>query len=75
MSATAIDRHTWAGQVVLALSSLPPTQADALRLLYFQQLSERDVAARLGIALHEARGAAAEGLRRLGEVLRALPRA
>lgn len=67
------DRHTWAGDVAAILDALPATQADMLRLLYFERLTDREAAAQLGVSVRRARTAAADGMRHLAETLLVLP--
>lgn len=73
MTTTTVDRHAWATDVAAALAALPTVQADTLRLLYFEHLTDEQIATRLGVTLNHARTASAEGLRRLGQALRVLP--
>ena len=54
-------RQAWAHHVAAQLAVLPARQAEALRLLYFEHLTDLEVAARMGVALTHARDAAAEG--------------
>lgn len=62
-------RREWALIVAGVLAALPIQQADAVRLPYFDQLTEREVAAHMGVALGQAQTIAASGLRSLGEAL------
>lgn len=71
MTRIYVDRRAWAVDTTTFLDSLPIPQAAVLRLLYFERLTGREAAARLGFTVELVRAAAAEGLRRLGGSLTA----
>ena len=41
----------WEGHIATAIASMPPEQAEMIRLAYFDDLSHSDIAARLGVPL------------------------
>ncbi len=57
------------GDVLAALRSLPPRQADVLVLRYYLDLSETEIAETLGMAPGTVKSHAHRGLRRLAELL------
>ena len=62
MSSLPSDRHHWAQEVADVLAKMPKCSAAALRLSYFEQLPEHEIAARMDASLAEVRTALANGL-------------
>jgi RNA polymerase sigma-70 factor, ECF subfamily len=67
----AVDRLLVGLQVRDALSSLPDGQREVLELLYLQDLTQRQVADRVGVPLGTVKTRAFYGLRALKEALSA----
>ena len=68
-----LSRLDWARDLVAILDALPDREATALRLVYFEHLTEPEVATRMGIDPTAARTATARGLLHLGELLQVVP--
>ena len=62
-----IDRLTWASEVRGALNSLGADQREALELSYFGDLTQKEIADRLGVPIGTVKARMARGMRRLAE--------
>ncbi len=69
--ATPADQIEQAHDVRRALAVLPRAQREAIRLAYFGDLTQREIAATLDVPLGTIKARTARGLRRLGELLAA----
>lgn len=63
------DRYARASEVRDALSLLPDEQREVLRLAYFSDCTQAQIAAQLGIPLGTVKARTFRGLRRLGRLL------
>ncbi len=68
---SAADRIDQAHDVGKALAVLPQAQEQAIRLAYFGDLTQREIAESLDVPLGTIKARTARGLRRLGELLAA----
>ena len=62
-----IDRLTWASEVRSGLDSLGADQREALELAYFGDLTQQEIADRLGVPIGTVKARMARGMRRLAE--------
>ena len=69
MTGARTERTVWAAEVGAAVSALPAEQGQALRLRYFERLTDTDVAARMGLSQRATRRVVAVGLCNLGRAL------
>jgi RNA polymerase sigma-70 factor (ECF subfamily) len=60
---------SWSLEVGRALEALPAPQRRAIELAYFEDLTQREIADRLGVPLGTIKARMARGMRRLGELL------
>ena len=60
------ERNGWAEDVASLLAAMRETWAAAVRMCYFEQLSESEIAASTGMSVLEVRGALAGGLQVIG---------
>jgi RNA polymerase sigma factor (sigma-70 family) len=65
------QRYADAAEVRAALAQLPEHERRVLELAYFADLTQREIAERLGVPLGTVKGRAARGTRRLATLLRA----
>lgn len=65
----AADRYAWAADVHRALGLLPDPQREVLRLAYFDQLTQSEIADRLSIPLGTVKTRMARGMQRLAALL------
>jgi RNA polymerase sigma-70 factor (ECF subfamily) len=65
------ERHARAGEARGALERLPPEQREVLALAFFAELTQREIAERLGLPLGTVKARAFRGLRRLADLLAA----
>jgi RNA polymerase sigma factor (sigma-70 family) len=65
------ERYARASEVRAALERLSPEQREVLTLAYFGELSQREIADRLGVPLGTVKARAFRGLRRLADLLAA----
>ena len=63
------ERYARAGEVRSALARLPKEQREVLTLAYFGELTQSEIADRLGVPLGTVKARAFRGLRRLAELL------
>ncbi len=70
-AAAFADRVEQAHDVGQALAALPPVQREAIRLAYFGDHTQREIAETLDVPLGTVKARTARGLRRLGEMLAA----
>lgn len=63
------DRLVWAAAVIRKVHDLPARQSQALRLVYYQRLSQADAARRLAVTVEEMRRLVSSGLRALSQRL------
>ena len=59
-----------AADVQAALSGLPDHEREVLRLAYYEELSQREIAERLAVPIGTVKARAARGTRRLASVMR-----
>jgi RNA polymerase sigma factor (sigma-70 family) len=64
-------RHADAAEVHWAMRRLPGHEQEVLELAYFDQLTQREIADRLGVPVGTVKARAARGTRRLAEIVRA----
>lgn len=62
-----IDRLTWASAVRSGLDDLGVDQREALELAYFGDLTQKEIADRLGVPIGTVKARMARGMRRLAE--------
>ena len=62
-----IDRLTWASEVRTGLDSLEEAQREAIELAYFADLTQKEIAERLGVPIGTVKARMARGMRRLAE--------
>jgi len=62
-----INRLTWAGEVRTGLDSLGDDQREALELAYFGDLTQKEIADRLGVPIGTVKARMARGMRRMAE--------
>ena len=62
-----IDRLTWASEVRRGLDSLGADQREALELAYFADLTQKEIADRLGVPIGTVKARMARGMQRLAE--------
>jgi RNA polymerase sigma-70 factor (ECF subfamily) len=62
-----VERLVWASDVRRGLDSLVPDQREALELAYFDDLTQREIAERLGVPLGTVKARMARGMHRLAE--------
>lgn len=60
-----VDRIAWAAEIRVALAGLPDEQQEAIELSYFEDLTQQEIAGRLGIPLGTVKARMARGMRRL----------
>lgn len=65
------DRFADATAVRGAMAQLPEHERVVLHLTYFEQLSQKEIAGRLGVPIGTVKARASRGVRRLGDLLRA----
>jgi RNA polymerase sigma-70 factor (ECF subfamily) len=65
-----VERYADAADVRQALARLPEHERCVLELLYFEELTQRETADRLGLPVGTVKARASRGTRRLGRVLR-----
>lgn len=65
------DRYADAAEVRAAVRRLPEHERVVLELSYFGELSQQEIADRLGLPLGTVKARASRGTRRLGEIMRA----
>ena len=63
------ERLAVAADVRHAVASLPPHERDAVRLTYFDQLRQTEIAERLGVPVGTVKARVSRGMRRLAELL------
>ena len=63
------ERYAWASEVRGALERLPAAQREVLTLAYFGELTQTEIADRLGVPLGTVKARAFRGLRRLADML------
>jgi RNA polymerase sigma-70 factor (ECF subfamily) len=63
------ERYARAGEVRAALARLPREQREVLTLAYFGELTQSEIADRLGVPLGTVKARAFRGLRRLADLL------
>ncbi|MFL6187553.1 MAG: sigma-70 family RNA polymerase sigma factor, partial [Actinomycetes bacterium] len=63
------ERYARAGEVRAALARLPREQREVLTLAYFGELTQTEIADRLGVPLGTVKARAFRGLRRLADML------
>ena len=63
------ERYARAGEVRSALARLPNEQREVLTLAYFGELTQTEIADRLGVPLGTVKARAFRGLRRLADLL------
>jgi RNA polymerase sigma factor (sigma-70 family) len=63
------ERHARASEVRSALERLPATQREVLTLAYFGDLTQTQIAERLGVPLGTVKARSFRGLRRLADLL------
>jgi RNA polymerase sigma factor (sigma-70 family) len=59
------ERMAWAAEVRAALTLMPAEQREAIELAYFGELTQREIAERLGVPLGTVKARVSRGLRRL----------
>lgn len=64
-----IDRIVWASEVERALSNLAPEQREALVLSYFGDLTQREIAQRLGVPVGTVKARMARGMQRMASMI------
>ena len=62
-----IDQLTWASEVRNGLDALNADQREALELAYFADLTQKEIAERLGVPIGTVKARMARGMRRLAE--------
>ena len=62
-----IDRLTWASEVRIGLDSLSADQRESIELAYFAELTQQEIADRLGVPIGTVKARMARGMRRLAE--------
>lgn len=62
-----VERLTWASEVRRGLDALVDEQREALELAYFGDLSQREIAERLGVPLGTVKARMARGMQRLAQ--------
>jgi RNA polymerase sigma-70 factor (ECF subfamily) len=63
------ERYARASEIQDALSRLPDEQREVLRLAYFGDCTQTQIAAQLGVPLGTVKARTFRGLRRLGRLL------
>jgi RNA polymerase sigma factor (sigma-70 family) len=63
------EQLAWATEVRAALAQVPAEQREAIELAYFGQLTQREIAERLGIPLGTVKARVSRGLRRLAAMM------
>jgi RNA polymerase sigma factor (sigma-70 family) len=66
-----VDRFADAADVRWAVARLPEHERQVVEMAYFEQLTQREIAERLDVALGTIKARASRGTRRLGEIMRA----
>jgi RNA polymerase sigma-70 factor (ECF subfamily) len=66
-----VDRFADAADVRWALARLPEHERTVVEMAYFEELTQREIAERLEVALGTVKARASRGTRRLGQILRA----
>jgi RNA polymerase sigma-70 factor (ECF subfamily) len=66
-----VDRYADAADVREALSRLPAHEQETLRLAYFEDLTQAEIAARIDVPLGTVKARSARGLRHLATLVRA----
>jgi RNA polymerase sigma factor (sigma-70 family) len=64
------ERHADAAEVHWGLQRLPGHEQEVLELAYFGQLTQREIADRLGVPVGTVKARAARGTRRLADIMR-----
>ena len=64
-----VERIALAADVRRALAGLPPHERDAVRLTYFEQLQQTEIAERLGVPVGTVKARVSRGMRRLADLL------
>ena len=65
------ERFADAADVRAAVARLPDHEREVVELTYFADLSQKEIADRLGVPLGTVKARASRGTRRLGEMIRA----
>ena len=66
-----LERYADAADVRWAMTRLPEHERRVVELAYFHELTQREIADHLGLALGTVKAQASRGTRRLGDILRA----
>jgi len=66
-----VEQYADAAEVRAAVAELPDHERLVVELAYFAELTQREIADKLGVPLGTVKARAARGTRRLGEALRA----
>ncbi|MGH1565235.1 RNA polymerase sigma factor [Mumia sp. DW29H23] len=66
-----VDRFADAADVRWAVARLPEHERTVVEMAYFDELTQREIAARLDVPLGTVKARAARGTRRLGDIMRA----
>ena len=67
-----VERHADAADVRWAVAQLPDHERSVVEMAYFADLSQREIAQRLGVPLGTVKARASRGTKRLGSILRAV---